>query len=832
MAWRDSRRNRMRLLLFMSSIILGIAALVALDGFDSNLRRNINDQSKELLGADLVVNTNVPLNAEQDSLLNTFEAEKSAQADFASMVLFPKTGNTRLVNVKALEGDFPYFGKMVTEPAAAAQEFRTAQKAVVDRTLMLQFNAEVGDKVKVGELEFEIAGKLKSVSGQAGVASTVAPAVYIPKQYLEQTQLIQMGSRADYSYYFKLNDSDNINPLIDRMRPEFKKHGFRFSTVEGRRENIDDAFGFANKFLNLVAFIALLLGCVGVASSVHVYLKGKEKTVAVLRCLGVSGWQAFLIFLIQIMTMGFLGSVVGAILGSLIQMYLPTVFQSFLPVEVQMYLVPSAIGKGILVGVVVSLLFALLPLLKIRKIPPLKSLRVSATNQTGFDALTILVYGVIVAAIFGFALLQTNDVMTALAFCGFLVVAFLILTGVSYLIMWSIRKFFPRGFSYVFRQGLSNLYRPNNQTLVLMVCIGLGTALISTLFFIQSLLLGQVEFVGRDNQPNMIVFDIQSDQIANVTQMAAEQDLPILQQVPIVTMSVAELNGRTVADLRADTTNRRRGLTREARVTFRDSLTITEQITSGEFVGEYNAATDDTIFISIAERFQKMMDLNLGDELVFDVQGTPVKTVVGSTRKVDWQRMASNFFIVFPKGVLEEAPQFYVMVTRVPDNAASARFQQSLVSTFPNVSVVDLTLILRTVDDLLSKVSFVIQFMAFFSIITGLLVLIGSVIISRFQRIKESVLLRTLGGSRKQILWINITEYFILGSLASLTGIVLALGGSWLLAFFVFKMSFVPNLLPIFLIYIVITGLTVIIGLANSRGVLSRPPLEVLRSEV
>jgi putative ABC transport system permease protein len=209
-----------------------------------------------------------------------------------------------------------------------------------------------------------------------------------------------------------------------------------------------------------------------------------------------------------------------------------------------------------------------------------------------------------------------------------------------------------------------------------------------------------------------------------------------------------------------------------------------------------------------------------------------VTTIVGSLRQVDWRRMETNFRVVFPVGVLEAAPQFHVLVARVPSSDVSAHFQQALVRSFPNASVIDLELVLRVLDDILDKIGFVIRFMAGFSILTGLVVLIASVLISKYQRIQETVLLRTLGASRRQIRMITTLEYFFLGGLAAATGIVLSLACSEALARYIFEATFAPHWWPVFIIFASICGLTILIGLYNSRGVLNRPPLEVLRSEV
>jgi putative ABC transport system permease protein len=269
---------------------------------------------------------------------------------------------------------------------------------------------------------------------------------------------------------------------------------------------------------------------------------------------------------------------------------------------------------------------------------------------------------------------------------------------------------------------------------------------------------------------------------------------------------------------------------REYRVTYRDSIIDTEEIVEGTWRGK--VGEDGIIYVSIADNVADNMKVKIGSKITFNVQGALIETVVGSIRKVDFRRVQTNFLVVFPKGVLEEAPQFYVVISRVESEEQSAKYQQVLVKNFPNVSVIDLTQILNSVETVLNKVSFVIRFMAFFSILTGLVVLISSVVLSKFQRIQESVLLRTLGANRRQIIRINALEYFLLGSLATLTGIGLSIVASFVLAKWQLKIPYTPNLWPVVIVFICITVLTMLIGLLNSREVISKPPLEVLRKEV
>lgn len=833
MAWRDSRRNRSRLFLFVSSIILGIAALVAIYSFEYNLRQDIDGQAKSLLGADMVIETNKAVKKEAAAMLGALGDERSEERTFASMIYFPKSQGTRLVNVRALQGAYPYYGEIETTPVTAGRSFRQGKQALVDKTLMLQFDAKVGDSVKVGEVIFEIAGVLNKAPGQTGFSASVAPVVYIPLNYLEQTGLSQKGSRINYNFYYRFGDNVNIDVLADKLKPTLEKFELDAETIESRKENTGRSFEDMTEFLALVGFVALLLGCIGVASAIHIYIREKIKTIAVLRCLGASSKQAFIIYLIQIVGIGLIGSLVGAALGTLIQQVLPEVLKDFLPVQITVSISWAAIAQGVGLGVIISILFALLPLVSVRNISPLNTLRISLQETSLFrDPVKWLVYFIIVLFVLVFTYLQMGSIRKTVFFTGGVLAAFIILSSLAYAMMWLARRFFPSSWSYLWRQGFANLFRPNNQTLILVVSIGLGTAFICTLFFVQGILINRVTMSSSKNQPNMVLFDIQGDQREPVSNLAKSLNLPIIQEVPVVNMRMTELKGRNAASYKKDSVawGAQRALEREYRVTYRDSLSDSEKILDGKWTGK--AEPGKPVYVSLEDGFAKRIGVKIGDKLTFNVQGAPLETIVGSTRKVDWNRIQTNFLLIFPTGVLEDAPQFHVLLTRVPSNEVSASFQRAVVKAFPNISMIDLGLVLSVLDEILTKMGFVIRFMAAFSIVTGLIVLIASVLISKYQRIRESVLLRTLGASRKQIFVITALEYFFLGALAAGAGIVLSLIASWCLARFSFETTFTPELMPVLILFILISSLTVLIGLFNSRGVLNKPPLEVLRSEI
>ena len=833
MAWRDSRKSKGKLLLFVLAISLGIAALVGITSFRENLLQEINNQAKTLIGADIEIKGSEPLPDSLMLALYELAPEMSREVYFASMVYFPSTDGTRLAQVRALAGKYPYYGEIETIPTAASRKFQQGEYALVDEKLMIQYNVEIGDFVKVGQQQFEIIGRLQKIPGQTEIGATAAPVVYIPYNHLDQTDLLQKGSRVNYLQYFQFHPQVDTTGKWSQLVSLVDKKGFRVDDIEERKEETGRAFKDLSNFLELVAFTALLLGCIGVASSIYVYTKEKTGIVATLRCLGMKSSQAISIFLIQVGFFGLIGSIIGALLGVGMHLYLPVLVKDFIPVELTPQLSWLSVLSGVGIGVVVSILFALISLVSLRKVSPLQAIR-SDAEPTRFqlDWLQITVGFSILVFLMALIYLQIGSLQDAAIFTFGLLLTIIILGLIGKGLAFGIKKLLPNSIPYVWRQGLSNLYRPHNQTSLLITTLGLGTAFIATLLFMQSLLVDRVSIAGAEDRPNTILFDIQTPQKEEVRQLTLDYDLPVMQEVPIVTMRLVELNGISKNEAERDTTITTPdwAYNREYRVTYRDSLIESETLKEGKWIGKV-ANPSDSIFVSVSSGYAENLELKIGDEMVFNVQGALLKTYVGSFREVDWRRVQTNFLVLFPAGVLEKAPQFHVLITRIDNNQLSARYQQAVVRSYPNISIIDLELILKTLEEILGKIAFVIRFMAFFSIGTGIIMLISSIVLSRFQRMRENVLLRTIGASSRKLWKIIFAEYFFLGGLGALSGILIAILTTTLLGKFVFEFTFIPDFSQMIYVGLTITFLTVIIGLLNSRDVISQSPLEVLRNE-
>lgn len=831
MAWRDGKASSRKLVLFMASIILGIAAVVSIQSFGENLKENIALQSKSMMGADYKIEMEDAPSEEVMNIIDSLGGAQAREISFISMAAFPGNEGTKLVLVRGIEGGFPFYGELETNPPNASNKWQEKGGALLDATTMLQLGLEVGDEIKLGEVVLPIAGALKNVPGTNAFFSSIAPPVLIPHRFIEETGLVQTGSRIGYDFYFVAEPRLDLEQLDERLDSTLDKYEADLDTHTSTSERLGERYANFGKFLNLVAFVALLLGCVGIASAINIYIKGKLKAVAVLKCLGATKRQSFLIYLLQIAGMGLLGGIIGTLAGLLLQQLFPLLLQDLLPVDIQMSFSPQVILMGLLLGILMSVLFALIPLIGTLYISPLQALRVQSTGNKKKGKAEMAVLGGIFLFILFFSYWLLRDWRYSLGFVLGIILTFSILTGIAKLFMKVIREKFPSTWGFPARQSLQNLFRPQNQTLTLVLAIGVGTFLISTLYFTKDILLAQASLDAQTDSPNMILLDVQAGQESQVSGTIRKSGSPVLDDIPIVTMRVQSIKGRTVNEIREDSTSgiNRWVLNHEFRVTYRDSLINSEVLAEGEWIREVKDR--NLIPISVSDNFAEDAKVTVGERLTFNVQGVVMNTQVRSIRNVDWSRMQPNFSIVFPSGVLEEAPQFRVITTKVANEETSASLQQELVRLYPNISVIDLRQVLRVVEDILNKIAWLINFMAFFSILTGIIVLLGAVRTSKFQRIKESVLLRTIGARSKQILKILALEYFYLGALGALSGILLSLLSSQLLAWLLFDAAFTPSLFPFLILFPVITLLVMVIGLTNSTSVIKSPPLVVLRKE-
>ncbi|HEX6251136.1 MAG TPA: FtsX-like permease family protein [Gemmatimonadaceae bacterium] len=836
LAWRESRSARRRLLLATSSITLGVAALVAIDSFAANVSRSVREQSRTILGGDVALGSRRGLSDTVTALLDSLEREGhviARETAFPAMAVLPRSGATRLSQVRAVSDSFPLYGDITTEPAGRWRLLRTEAAAIVDPGLLIALDASVGDTVAIGLGRFVIAATVRDAPGVPEFAQVIGPRVFIPARYAPETQLLVFGSTSQHEAFIRT--TGNPTDLARDLRARLRAEGVRVRSAEDAERGLTEAIDQLRQFVGIVGMVALLLGGLGVASGVHAFVARKIDTAAVLRCLGASSRQVLAMYVSQAAVMGVIGAAIGALLGVAVQLALPGLAAGLLPVDVTPRPEPRAILLGLGVGAWVALIFALRPLLALRHVSPLQTLRRDVDSRVlrmGRDPAGIVVTLTIIASVLGIAFARTSEPRAALAMAGGTAAAIALLMASAWLLSWLARRFVRARWPYVVRQGLSNLYRPGNQTRAVMLALGFGAFLVTTLQVVQTSVLRRFDFAAAASRANTVFFDVQEDQISGLDSLVRASGAEVLQSVPIVTMRIASVGERRAREMLADT-NRAPGQGRwalrwEYRSTYRDSTTAGERVVEGEWFSATPPA-DGIAELSLEQDIARDLRVKVGDVIVWDVQGVEIPARVTSLREVTWARFEPNFFAVFRPGALDDAPKQFVMVGRTAGQSATATLQRAVVARYPNISSIDLSLIRETVDRIVGRVSAAIRFLAVLGLVMGIPVMLSAIAATRRERVREAVLLKTLGATRGVVARIMAAEYFALGLLGSLTGVLLATAAAWGLVHFVFELPFAAALVWPAAIVLAMTVLTVVIGMLGAREVFARTPMEALR---
>ncbi|NME71383.1 ABC transporter permease [Flammeovirga aprica] len=833
-ARRDLANSIYKIGPFIISIIIGIGTLVAMTNFSENVVKDIDNQAKEMLGADLELRANHPV---KDSLLTVFRREKTEMAkqfNFASMAFDPKHQTSRMVDLRALEKGYPFYGALEISPKSAWKRWENEEKiALVDSAVLYQMNLSIGDSLRFGKETFEIAGALKKGVGQSAIMAAAVPIIYFPFKYLESTALIQKGSRVNYRYYMAYSDTLNIQNLINQNDVLLEEESVRAITSENNTARIGRFFNDIDAFLKLISFVSLLLGCIGVSSGIFIYVKSKLKSIAILRCLGATAMETFMIYLLQILFLGLIGGIIGSTIGVVAQFSFPALFGDLLMVELSNDISIKAIAIGILLSVIISILFGWYPLLQILNVSPIYVLRsfLLEGNTVHNKKLTFLLFVTISGFILFFSYWLLEDITKSFIFLMAIFVVILILGSICFSLISILKRRNLNQLSFSLKYGISQLFRPNNQTLLLGTTIGLGVFLIICMLSIRGILMDKVSEVGNDGSANLILYDVQKSQKEKLADLISNENLKVEQEAAVVTMSLEYLNGNNKkVTLKDSTKNIKRWVfDREYRVTYRDHLKPNEVTVKGEFTGK--SSINEVVPISVSESFMESSGLQFDDILTFNVQGFELKTRIAHIRKVDFARMEANFVVLFPSGVLEAAPSIYVFALNVKEKAKIAQIQNRVIEQFPNVSAIDLGLVFNSINEILGRVSFVFRWLGGLCIFTGLLVLWSFMSIGKYQRKKEAGVLRAIGAKKKHLIRISLIEYFSIGSISTLTGIILGWIGSWCLAYFVFDLPFYIAFKNSMILGSIVILMTILIGVLFMRTLSKVPSVEVLKED-
>ncbi len=853
MAARELRASWRRLLFFFVCVAIGVAAIVTLRSIIQSVRGGLIREARSTIASDVLVQTNRPWTPEIRAALDERIARAPVLArqesiETATMVRAESgTALTRMVELRGIEAGFPFYGTLALQGGTPySHDLVRNFGAVVRPELLTQIGVRVGDRILIGSRPFTIRGVIEQEPGRRVGGFTLGTRVLIDLADLRQTGLLTLGSRASYQILLKVRD-DGVQALTRDVRTGFRDRFVGARSYKSTEDQIGESMERAENFLSLVGFVIVVLGGIGVWSVTRVFVRQKIRSVAILKCIGASTNQVLATYVLQVALLAALGSLIGVAFAAVAIRSIPaslTATFGGLPYG----LTASAVAQGLTVGLLVSILFALVPLLDVRRIKPLLLLRgadvsiaaLSATGKSGLrarwqriDWVQIATATVVGSALVAVASWQAGSWRAGAAVS----VGFAAVSVVLYFAAWVlVRGVRPLASApwFPLRHAVLSLRRPGNQTRVILLAVGLGSFFVLGVRALQSNLISEV-LVGVDRGgADMFVIDIQRDQAAGVEALIRERQDPgavPARLVPVLRARVTGVRGREVTLENYSDVRGRGSLAREYTITYRDHLESNERVTDGKFW--QGAAPAASAEVSIEESIHERFSINVGDRMRFDVIGRTIEATVTSVRHVEWgDSRSGGFMFVFRPGVFDEAPHTFVAFVKAPEDAARrARFQYDLVARYSNVTAIDGREILSRIQTVIDNAVLGISIVGGVALLSGVLILIGAVAMTKFQRVYEAAILRTLGAGTRLLTMTLAIEYCALGLLAGTIGAAGAVGLSWGVARHVLDIPWrpAPGLLGA---GAVLTMLLVgTIGVLASADVLRKKPLATLRAE-
>ncbi|HUF93725.1 MAG TPA: FtsX-like permease family protein [Candidatus Limnocylindria bacterium] len=835
MAWRQSRGAWRHFLAFFACVVLGVGALVSVGTFAANVERALGREAKSLLGGDVELRGARPLPPDAEPALARLQqagARVTAIRELVAMARDPARSESLLVELKVVDAAYPLYGELATEPAGALASLGAGGGALVQRELLERLGLRVGGRIAVGDAVLTIAGVVAREPDRSASLISLGPRVMIGVRALEATGLMRFGSRVRYRTLVRLPESLAPREAREELARALADPGVRVSSFDEAQPGLRRFFTQLTTYLGLVGLASLLVGGIGVASSVSTFLRRQVVTIAILKALGAGSRTLVATYTMQTLALGLAGSVAGALLGVLIQPILIGFLSGMVPFAIDAGPEPGTVVRGLVMGVLVSLLCALWPLLQVREVRPSLLLRrdvdAGTPGRRPWPAAIPVALGLVALCVW-----QAGSLKVGGIFLGASVAALGVLAALSWLLVMAARRV-PRLPWPAWRQGVSSLRRPGGHPARVIVALGAGVMLLVAVALLERNIGHQIDHEQRKEAPSFFFVDVQADQREAFTRTVLEAGAAPPALIPIVRARLAAIDGapvtREMVDGNRDDAAQERAFyfTREYVLTYADEPPRGNAITRGRWWTAGEAAT--RAWISVEEMAARRLGVGVGSRLTFDVQGVPIEAEITSLRKVDWQSMTMNFFVIFSPGALAGAPATYVASARVPA-AAEAALQNAVVAALPNVTAVPVRDILERVSAVLGEIGLAVRLIAVFTVATGIVVMAGALAATRYQRLYESVVLRTLGATRGAVARAFAVEYACLGVTAGVGGTLLAVALAWVVVHFMLDApwTFEPAAMMAGVMLTIV--MAVAIGFLATFRLLGQKPLAVLRGE-
>ena len=836
LTFREIRSSWRRLLFFFLCIAIGVGSVVALRSLIQNLSQAVGTDARALLTSDFVVSSTndfSPTDVEKiESVVNQSNVVEARNETIETSAMARPVDKANqafgFVELKGIAEGFPLVGNF-TLSGGKPFDFKLLENkgAVVAPILLEKLNVKVGDKIHIGESDFEIRATFDEELGGGTSGFRLGARVFVEKKAFDEAGITRNSGRIRRRILYRT--SDNPTELVKALRETLKGTTLSVQSYRETQENLNEQFEKTENYLSLTGLLILVLGGVGVWNVARVFVEQKRKSIAVLKCLGASGSRIITVYLLQILTLGFFGSLFGVLLAQVFLWFAGWRFADALPAAMSYVIHLPTAWQGILLGVLISMLFSALPLLQVRAVKPNLLLRDEANEKMRrFDATRIAFAAVSLGGLLGIAAWQAGSLKVGALFLGGLGATSFVLYGAA-IVLTRLLKNFKKIGSFSIAQAVNSLYRPGNQTRIILLAVGLGAFVVLGVQSLQANLVREFDFTRSQKLPSLFFIDVQRSQIEKIKQTVEQATNEPMQIVPTIRARIALVNGEGFDYSNTEVRQQQGQIGREFAVTYRPNLDENETIIAGNW-WQNDAPADAEV--SVEEDMAKRLKIAVGDWITFDISGRKINARVANIRKLDLRNTRTAFVFVFRPGFLEKAPQTFVatVLKRLPE-IERARLQRGIIDEFPNVQIFDVAEVVAVVQRLVNNFVLAISFVGSFVILSGMLILIGSIALTKSQRIYENAVLKTLGAKRLTLSAILFAEYGLLGILAGIIGAGFAAVLSFVASKYVFNIEWQFDF-TLLLIGVLTTALLVMaVGAIASFDVLFRKPLAVLRSQ-